>query len=1115
VLLHHWLSLWNKRHGSLLVGGGLYYVVEGPLRRECMREGANTPLAEGRAKETGVVRIGLLGGFSVTVGDRKVDESAWRLRKAASLIKLLALAPGHRLHRERAMDLLWPESGKKAASNNLRQTLHVARRTLHPDRKIASRYLSLSGEQLVMCPHEQLWVDVDAFEQAADTARRSEDPAAYRAAIELYPGELLPEDRYEEWAESRRQELRQRFLSLLVELARLYEERGGEGLTSAVQALQRVLAEEPTNEEAHVGLMRLYALSGRHGEALRQYGRLSEALSSGLGVEPSASTRALREEIAAGRFQAGPTQGAGSPTEPPGEPTRETSGGGGAQAHNLPAHRTSFVGREREMLDVKRALAMTRLLTLTGAGGSGKTRLALEVARDLVGAYPDGVWLVELAPLTEGKLVPHAVADALGVPEGPDRSLSDALVDALREKRLLLVLDNCEHLIEAAAQLSDALLSSCPLLRVVATSRETLGVEGELVWQVEPLSFPDVHRDDDRDAHRAPAPGELERYEAVRLFVERARLRSSHFELRTENAEAVAQICRSLEGIPLAVELAAARVRALSLEQIAERLKDSLKLLRGDSRTATLRQRTLRGTLNWSHELLSAKERELLRRLSAFAGGWTLEAAEAVGASDGIQEEEVLDLLSNLVDKSLVVAEVMAGEVGCYRLLETVRQYARERLEASGEADAFLRRHAKFFLALAEEAEPGLAGAQQQDWAKRLEEEHDNMRSALSWSLEREPETALRLAVALARFWEIRSHHLEGSRWIEVALRRSDHADGSARAKALSEAGTFAWHRGDYQQATVFHGEALALYRDLGEEGNAAFALLCLGVQDLEQGEHERARPFFEEALALSRELGDKRNIVYALHNLAEVARHTGHYEQARALGMEAVSVSQEMDDKWTVARDFVWLGMVTAYKSDDYEEAAGFLEEGFALIREVGDWEYVAYALDSFAVLAGAKAQGERAARLWGAAEALRKSIGTPLHPTERPDYDRSVVAARSQLNEAAWEAAFAQGMAMSGEEAAEYALSEEVAPAAPESPPAEGRTVEPLTTLLTAREREVAAMVAQGMSNRQIAQELFLSEHTVKRHISKILRKLGLASRAEVAAWATERLLLTPPFE
>ena len=545
-----------------------------------MRVGASTLPAEARVKESGVVRIGLLGGFSVSVGDRKVAEGAWRLRKAASLMKLLALAPGHRLHRERAMDLLWPDLGLRAASNNLRQTLHVARRTLHPDPEIASRYLSAGGEQLVLCPHGQVWVDAVAFEEAVNTARRSKDPAAYRAAIELYSGELLPEDRYEEWAEGRRQELRQTFLSLLVELAGLYQERGAEeDLAPAVQALQRVLAEEPTNEEAHVGLMRLYASSGRSGEALRQYGWLTEALFSGLGAEPSASTRSLREEISAGRFQMGPTQPTGHPTE--------RTPGGGVGTHNLPAQRTAFVGREREMVEVKRALAMTQLLTLTGTGGLGKTRLALEVASDLVGAYPDGVWLVELAPLTEEVLVPQAVAKAVNVSEQPGRSLTETLVDALREKKLLMVLDNCEHLVEAAAHLVDVLLSSCPHLRIVATSREALVLEEELLWRMNPLSVP--------DAHRASAAGELERYDAVRLFVERARRYSPQFELGPENAGAVAQICRGLEGMPLAIELVAARMDVLAEGQIAERLDRALGLLRSGSRAANPRHQTPQG----------------------------------------------------------------------------------------------------------------------------------------------------------------------------------------------------------------------------------------------------------------------------------------------------------------------------------------------------------------------------------------------------------------------------------------------------------------------------------------------------------------------------------------
>jgi predicted ATPase/DNA-binding SARP family transcriptional activator/DNA-binding CsgD family transcriptional regulator len=1106
VVLHYWLVLWNKRHGSLLGGRGLSYVVEVPLRSECMRARANTPLAEARVKASGTVRIGILGGFSVSVGERKVDERAWRLRKAASLMKLLALAPSHRIHRERAMDLLWPKLGPRAASNNLRQILHVARRTLHPNPEIASRLLSVSGEQLLMCPQGSLWVDVEAFEQAAATARRSKDAVAYRAAIELYSGELLPEDRYEEWAEGRRGELRQTFLSLLVELARLYEERGGkEDLSLAVHALQQVLGEEPTNEEAHVGLMRLYAYSGRSREALRQYGRLSEALSNELGVEPGASTRALREEIAAARFPVDPAQDAGPPTERAGPPTGQTSVGGVGE-HNLHAQRTSFVGREREMLEVKRALAMSRLLTLSGAGGSGKTRLALEVARDLVGAYPDGVWLVEFAPLTEGALVPQAVAKALRVPEQQGRELTEALVDDLREKKLLLVLDNCEHLVEEAAQLADALLSSCPHLRVLATSRETLDVEGELVRRVDPLSVPSA----DPDAHRGPAAGELARYEGVRLFMERARLRSPHCELTEENSGTVAQICRRLDGMPLALELAAARVRALSLEQISQRLENSLKLLKGDSRTASPRQRTLRATLEWSYNLLSEEERALLRRLSVFAGGWTLEAAEeAVGPSEDAGEEDVLELLSKLVDKSLVVTEVSGGEVRRYRLLEPVRQYAIERLEASGEAEAFRHRHASFFLALAEEAAPQLSGAQQQAqaWAERLEEEHDNMRSALSWSLENEPETAFLLGGALARFWEMRAHFVEGSAWLESALRQSDRADAATdaatRAKLLSEAGTFAFHRAHFDHAIELHGEALELYRQVGDDGGVAFALMCLGAQHFEKGDHERAAPFLEEALELSRKIGDKQNTSGTLHNLAEVERQRGNYERAKTLGMESIALSREAEDQWHLARVVGWVGMLAVWSGDDHDLAETFLEEGLTLSRDIGNWPYVAYCLEGFAGLAGARGQGALAARLWGAAEALRSNIGAPPSLDARPLYEPSKAAVRTRLGEEAWEAAFAQGSAMSAEVAADYALSEEVVPTPEEDSLADRRPADPLTS----REEEVAELIAQGLTNRRIAEELFLSERTVHRHVSKVLKKLGLGSREQVAAKLDER--------
>ena len=541
-------------------------------------------MADSRRRSDGTsdpVRIMLLGGFSVSVGSRTVGERGWRLRKAAALVKLLALAPQHRMHREQVMDRLWPGSSRRAAANSLHQVLRAARQAIEPG---AARYLSFQGEQLALCPEDPLWVDVEAFEKAVSMARRLAEPGAYEAALDLYPGDLLPEDRYEEWTEARREELRRVHLDMLLGLARAHEER--DDYEPAIDALRRAVILEPTGEEANVGLMRLYALTGRRGAALGQYGRFLETLRRNLAAEPDAKSRRLYKEILAGDFPQ--TQGARPPRQPAHFPR-----------HNLPARRTSFVGRERELTKVKRALSMTRLLTLTGAGGSGKTRLALEVASNLAEAYPDGAWLVELAPLSEGDLAPRAVASSLGIREQPDRPLTDTLIEYLRGKEALLLLDNCEHLVGAAAGLVDALLSSCSRLRVLATSRETLGVGGEINWPVPPLSLP--------GPERALTVEELGEYEAARLFIDRAMYHPSAFVLTRRNAKAVAEICRQLDGILLAIELAATRVGALAVEQISQRLSDSLKLLTGGSRTAQPRQRTMRGSLDWSYELLSER----------------------------------------------------------------------------------------------------------------------------------------------------------------------------------------------------------------------------------------------------------------------------------------------------------------------------------------------------------------------------------------------------------------------------------------------------------------------------------------------------------------------------
>ena len=952
-----------------------------------------------------------------------------------------------------------------------------------------------------------------------------EKPKAERIeSIELYAGELLPEDRYEEWAEDRREELRRQYLALLVELADRYEERGEH--EAAVEALRRVATIDPTQEDAHAELMRLYAVSDRRAHALAQYERLRKALSERLGTEPSASTRRLRDEIAAGRFP--PSEPAASAVDAPAieEPLD-------AGRHNLPAPRSSFIGRERELREVKRDLAMTRLLTLTGAGGCGKTRLALEVARDLVGAYPDGVWLVELAPLSEGALVAQAVAAALGVQEQPERSLTDTLVDFLRTKRALLVLDNCEHLVDAVSRLADTLLNSSLHLKVLATSRESLNVEGELNWLVPSLSAPRMWA--------APTVEELAGYESVRLFVERARHRNPALSFTSENADAVAKICGWLDGIPLAIELAAARV-GLSVEQIATRLDDSLKLLTAGSRTASPRQRTLRGTLDWSYELLSEPERRLFGRLSVFAGGWTLEAAEFVGAAGDTGQGDVLDLHSGLVEKSLMVAEATGAGGVRYRMLEPIRQYALEKLNEGGEGEEVRQLHAAFFLALAEEAEPRLRGPEDVEWLKRLEAEHGNLRAALSWALEQqEAKLDLRLAGALWRFWEAQGHNSEGRRWLEEALKRAESAPAAARAKALqgfgwlmyrtgetdravaageeglelsSQAGLggaaaagllrllgwMTWAKGDYERAKGLLEESLTLSRDADDRFGVADSLLMLGSTLGSLGDREREKQLQEEGVALCRELGYTSTLAILLFSIGYELLLEGDYERGRVPIEEAVALYREGGYKGSLQYTVDNLGWA-ALLQGDHERARTSYKESLTLCKELGDKRVASFSLDGLACVSAAEGKAERAARLFGAAEAFLEAVGSQLEPGEDALREPYLATARSQLDEALWQAAWTEGRAMSMEQAIDHALSEEkLTPPAPEVSPTDE------SPNLTIREREVASLVARGLTNRQIARELVLSEHTVITHIRNILKKLNLRSRTQLTLWVTE---------
>ena len=799
------------------------------------------------------------------------------------------------------------------------------------------------------------------------------------------------------------------------------------------------------------------------------------------------------------------------------------------------------------MPEIRRALSATRLLTLTGVGGSGKTRLALEVARDLLEAYPDGVWLVELAPLSEEVLVPKAVAEALEVPERSAGPLADTLAEVLRNRELLLVLDNCEHLLEASARLVDKLLDSCPRLSILATSREALRVEGEVRWPVPPLSVP--------ERQGTPLSEELEAYESVHLFDERAREHDPSFSLSPPNALAVVEICRMLEGIPLAIELAAARVGTLSVEQILQRLGGSLELLTRGGRTALPRHRTLKGALGWSYYLLSESERKLFRKLSVFAGGWTLEASEAVGAGEGVEEREVLDLLSGLVEKSLVVTKRGQDGGERYRMLEPVRQYALEQLEEGGEVEDTRYAYAQYFLALAEEAEPELLGPRETEWYDRLEEEHDNIRAALSWSLEgASPELGLRLAGAIWWFWQRHGHLSEGLRWLDEGLAKGGGASAITRAKALGGIGWLAyghadldrmkesateglrlstearlgshhralflevlgeasWLEGDYERAKMLTEESVNLSREANDLGVLANSLIELGNASVWRvGGQEQARAYYEEALTISRELSSAsilRSCVNGLGLSYLLQRDIG---RAAPLFEESAALCREAGDRTLLPLPLNDLGWVALLR-DDLKRAEALHKESLALSKELGGSHRTFVFLEGLACDAGAKGEAERAARLFAAAQSLRETTGFSLEPAMHALAEPYLVEARSQLDENAWTEAWEEGRAMSMEAAFEYALSEDE----PSTITSSAAPTEQLSTPvsehpagLTPREVEVLGLVAEGLTNPQVAQRLFLSPRTVQRHLNSVYRKLGVSSRTAATHLALEHDLL-----
>lgn len=685
---------------------------------------------------------------------------------------------------------------------------------------------------------------------------------------------------------------------------------------------------------------------------------------------------------------------------------------------NLLRQLTSFIGREREMAEVKRLLSTTPLLTLTGTGGCGKTRLALQVAADLLGEYSDGVWLADLAALFDPTLVPKTVASALGVPEQPGQSLTETLVDRLRSKSLLLVLDNCEHLVGACAELGDVLLRSCSNLRILATCREPFGVPGETLWQVPSLSVP--------DPRRQPPPEHLAQYEAIRLFVERAASNQPGFAVTERNATAVANVCTQLDGIPLAIELAAARVKGLTAEQIAARLDDRFRLLAKGSRTALPRHQTLRAALDWSYDLLLEKERAALRRLSVFAGGWTLEAAEAICSGEEIEATDILDLLTQLVDKSLVVAETQGGQ-GRYRLLQTIRQYSRDRLLEAGEADIVRRCHRDWYLRLAEQAETHLNGSAQGVWLERLEVEHDNLRAALEWGMSEEDagEFGLRLAVALRVFWEKHGHFTEGRRWLEGFLARSKAPSPLLKTTALNGAGILAYRQGDYGQVSMLCTEALTLSEESGDKRGAAQSLHFLAHLQQARADYASASEMMERSVTLYQEAGDTGGTANSVDCLGEIARSRGDYDSAAILAEEALTLYSRIGDIRGKAHALHNIAYITLRRGHPGRARALF-RQSLNLAREIANKRDIVFALAGLAGASVGDMEPTWVARLFGAVEALLGGMEIHLEPAEDAEFVRNLAVVRARLNVESFATVWAEGQAITLEQAIEYALAE-----------------------------------------------------------------------------------------
>lgn len=939
-----------------------------------------------------MLQIKLLGDFRLGINNEPV--TSLKSPRFQALIAYLLLHRDAPQRRQHVAFLFWPDSTEEQAQTNLRKLLMSMRRAF----PALERYIALDRRALQWNAGLPYSLDVADFERAY--ASETEHLPDLRAIVDLYGGDLLP-GCYDEWIAGPRERLRQHFLEALQRLVSALQSSGEIG--SAILYARRLLRHDPLQEENYRRLMQLYAANGDDAAALGVYRQCESFLRRELGVEPSAATlqilRQLTENDAGARAQTGNSRRRpgtrNRAAESPESPATRTI------PNNLPAPTTLFIGREREISVVSDLLRRdgVRLISLTGTGGTGKTRLALQVATSLVTSgrgvdpFRDGIYFVPLASVEDASVIPSVLALTLGVAESGNRSVIDSLFEHLREKSTLLVLDNFEHLlVDTGASASPSanpvslvstLLSASPQLKVLVTSRATLNISGEHEYSLASMPVPGK----DMLAAPALAPEELAQYESVALFVVRAQEVSPGFSISRANARAVSEICRRLEGLPLAIELAAAMVRVLSPEAILSRLDRRLKLLVGGKLDLPLRQRTLEAAIAWSYNLLDANEQALFRMLAVFSGGFTLEAVEGIGQRVLASPENtsprdswsLIPLLTSLVSKSLVVRLETYEDESRFSMLDTIREYAEERLQERGDAAFVAQQHALYYAAMSEAAAPELIGPHQSEWMAKLESEHDNLRAALRWSVEkREVELALRLSASISRFWEIRGYLSEGRTWLRAALDLTHGESTLSRASALYSYGSLAVRQRDYDEARPYLEECRTLYKALGDKVGLSNALNTLAVLTLDS-DYEDALALHQECLALRREIGDRRAIASSLHNIAFIMMHQGRWDEAQSLASEVYGAWKDLESPYGVARAFYLLGMIGAGKGD-LEAGYANLEEGLQLARGLSDDWLTAWILHAFGEVLYGQEQYERSTEIFAEAATLFAALGDRL---------------------------------------------------------------------------------------------------------------------------------------